>query len=121
MRRTRFSLVVLLSILPACGSDDGPLQNTPPPPETGPRMYNYAGTGESGSGDTGQLPLDTWLQWPQDITFAPDSALVVVDWGNHRVIGIDRSTGQFRQLVGTFDGVAGEPCSVYPAPCDVGA
>ena len=120
MGHTRIFLVALLLLLPACGSDDDPLENTPPPPETGPRMYNYAGTGVKGLGETGQLPLDTDLNWPQDITFDPDSALVVVDWGNHRVIRIDRPTGEFLQLAGTSDGVAGEPCLAYPAPCEVG-
>lgn len=121
MGRTRFAFLALLLVLPACGDDAAPLENSPPPPPTGPRMYNVAGTGTAGVGPMDQLPLDTQLHWPQDITFAPDSTLVVVDWGNHRVIGIDPPTGHFRQFAGTFDGTAGEPCSPYPTPCDVGA
>jgi sugar lactone lactonase YvrE len=118
MGRTR--LVFLLAVLAQCACDDdsAPLENTPPPPA--PRMFNVAGTGVAGLGSIDQLPLDTDLHWPQDITFTPDSLLVVVDWGNHRVIGIDPSTDRFRLMVGTFDGVAGEPCAPHPSPCDVG-
>ena len=118
MRCLRPALLLFLLLLSACG-DDTPVENPPPPPE-GPRMHNIAGTGTGGVGEIGQLPLDTDLQWPQDITFAPDSTLVVVDWGNHRIIGIDPSTGLFKQYAGTLDGSQGEPCLPLPSPCDVG-
>ena len=121
MRRIRPALLLFLLLCSACGDDDNPVDNPPPPPPDGPRMYTVAGTGTGGLGEVGLLPLDTDLQWPQDITFAPDSTLVVVDWGNHRVIGIDPPTGAFKQYAGTFDGIPGEPCLPAPTPCDVGA
>jgi streptogramin lyase len=81
-------------------------------------MYNMAGTGTSGLGDVGQLPLVTKLFRPEDIAFAPDGSLVVVDWNNHRVLGIDPTNGAFYQMAGSLNGMAGDPCGAYPAPCD---
>ena len=119
MRRTHRLLLIPL-LLAACGEDDDAPITPPPPPPDGPRMYNIAGTGTGGVGAVGQLPLDTDLQWPQDITFGLDSSLVVIDWGNHRIIGIDPPTGTFKQYAGTFDGSQGEPCLPAPSPCEVG-
>lgn len=81
-------------------------------------MYNAAGTGASGLGVTGQLPLVTQLFRPEDLAFAPDGSLVVVDWNNHRVLGVDPTSGTFYQIAGSLNGAAGDPCGAYPAPCD---
>jgi hypothetical protein len=41
-----------------------------------------------------------------------------VDWNNHRVLGVDPSSGTFYQIAGSLNGAAGDPCGAYPAPCD---
>jgi streptogramin lyase len=42
----------------------------------------------------------------------------VVDWNNHRILGINPVDGSFYLLAGSVDGIPGEPCAVYPTPCD---
>jgi streptogramin lyase len=81
-------------------------------------MYNVAGTGVDGFGALDQKPLDTQLYNPQDIAFDPAGNLVVVDWNNHRILVVVPDTGLFTLVAGTLDGKPGEPCGIYPAPCD---
>ncbi|HKW13821.1 MAG TPA: hypothetical protein VJS69_04985 [Candidatus Krumholzibacteria bacterium] len=81
-------------------------------------MYNVAGTGTDGFGALDQLPLATKLYNPQDIAFDPAGNLVVVDWNNHRILVVVPETGLFTLVAGTLDGKPGEPCGIYPSPCD---
>lgn len=120
MSSNRFVLFLCFLALIACDKDSPVDPPPPPPPPTGPKMYNVAGTGVEGFGAAEQLPLDTQLRWPQDIAFTPDSTLVVVDWDNHRVIALDKTTGTFRMLAGSVDGVPGEPCPIVQGPCENG-
>jgi DNA-binding beta-propeller fold protein YncE len=80
-------------------------------------MYNVAGTGTSGFGMLLQPPLETQLFWPQDVAFDPAGQLVVVDWNNHRVLGLNAAGGTFDLLAGAYDGKPGDPCQ-NPTLCD---
>jgi WD40 repeat protein len=51
------------------------------------------------------------------VAFGPDGKAVVLDWNNHRVIGVD-ANGHFKLIVGVADGDFGDPCPTAPAPCD---
>ena len=109
----RFHPVVLFAVvaLAGCGSGGGgttePVDDGTPKPG---HLYNYAGTGAPGYGAVGQVPSKTQLYWPQDVSFGPDGAPYVLDWNNHRVIAIDKTTGRFRLVVGVSDGDFGDPC-----------
>ena len=98
----------------SCGGDD-PVQAEDPGAQPG-HVYIYAGDGRAGYGSVGQVPAKTRLYWPQDVVFAPDGAPVILDWNNHRVIGLDDS-GRFELIVGVADGDFGDPCPASPAPC----
>jgi DNA-binding beta-propeller fold protein YncE len=116
----RFSRLVIFGLLVLACSDDNPVREEPDPivhPAKG-YMYNWAGTGTRGFGLAIGPPLNTPLNYPQDVAFAPDGSPVIVDWNNHRVLGFDSTSGNVRLLVGGFDGIAGEPCGPYPSPCD---
>jgi sugar lactone lactonase YvrE len=80
-------------------------------------MYNWAGTGDATFGPMGQPPLATNLYFPMDVAFGPDGAPVIADWNNHRVIGLDKSTGHFKLIAGATDGDLGDPCTMLPATC----
>lgn len=81
-------------------------------------MYNMAGTGAHGTGEVDQLPLATDLNWPQDIAFDHAGSLVIVDWNNHRVLRADPASGHLFVVVGSPEGMTGDPCGPYPLPCD---
>jgi DNA-binding beta-propeller fold protein YncE len=101
-----------------------PVRNDPPDPIVHPAkgyMYNWAGTGTAGFGSLGR-PLETQFHYPQDVAFTPDGSPIVVDWNNHRIVGYDSTSGSFGLMAGGFDGNPGEPCDIYPSPCeDIGA
>jgi hypothetical protein len=80
-------------------------------------IYNWAGTGTAAFGPMGQSPLNTSLYWPQDIVLGPSGRVVVADWNNHRVIGLNTVTGHFELLAGADDGNLGDPCPIAPATC----
>jgi len=81
-------------------------------------MYNVAGTGHEGFGATEQAPLNTQLYYPQDLAFDPAGYLIIVDWNNHRLLGINPGDGTLYLVAGTLDGNPGEPCPQYPGLCD---
>jgi DNA-binding beta-propeller fold protein YncE len=63
---------------------------SPPCPRTSGTICTVAGTGVAGDGEDGRLPLKTMLYDPTDIAFAPDGALVIVDWNNHRIRSVQK-------------------------------
>jgi len=106
-------LVIGLSVLFAsCGSDDPTTPSTPDEdqttgfsisnPEVG-RVYVWGGNGFPGAGAMGRAPGYTSLYWPTDVNFDPAGEQVVLDWNNHRVLGLDGS-GKFEKLVGNAFG-----------------
>jgi DNA-binding beta-propeller fold protein YncE len=54
-------------------------------PHTSGTICTVAGNGVAGDGADRKLPTETMLYDPSDIAFAPDGALVIVDWNNHRI------------------------------------
>jgi adhesin/invasin len=105
-------------ILAGCGSEGGPSEPEDDGTPKAGHVYNFAGTGAPGYGATGQTPAKTQLYWPQDVSFAPDGSAILLDWNNHRVIGLDKTTGRFKLLVGVADGDFGDPCPLAPNPCE---
>lgn len=116
IHRLVFSVACVAAVvLASCGDD-----STTPPVDDSPQaghVYIYAGTGRPGYGAMGQTPQKTQVYWPQDVTFAPDGSAVILDWNNHRVIGVDKLTGRFKLIVGVADGDFGDPCPPAPDPC----
>jgi DNA-binding beta-propeller fold protein YncE len=79
-------LVALLPFLLAVGCTDEAIVPTPIEcPHTSGTICTVAGTGVAGDGADLRLPRETMLYDPTDIAFAPDGALVIVDWNNHRI------------------------------------
>jgi adhesin/invasin len=105
--------------LAGCGSGGG--GPSEPEDDGTPKVghvYNHTGTGAPGYGAMGQTPGKTQLYWPQDVSFAPDGSAVVLDWNNHRVISLDKTSGRYELVVGVADGDFGDPCPLAPAPCE---
>lgn len=48
-------------------------------------ICTFMGNGEAGLGHDGMAALDVSLYLPQDLSFAPDGQVYVVDWNNHRI------------------------------------
>jgi hypothetical protein len=71
-------------------------------PEVG-RVYVWGGNGFPGAGAMGKAPGYTSLYWPTDVGFDPDGEAIVLDWNNHRVLGLDGS-GKFEKIVGNAFG-----------------
>jgi hypothetical protein len=94
MLRRNFGLLipfvgVAAFALAGCGDDTaGPDPNTPPPDDPGipyETIQTWMGTGINGAGLDGLPPLQTALNLPQDLAFAPNGQPYVLDWNNHRV------------------------------------
>jgi DNA-binding beta-propeller fold protein YncE len=74
-------LIALLPALLFAGCSDEEIECS----RTSGTICTVAGTGVAGDGADHRLPTDTMLYDPSDIAFAPDGALVIVDWNNHRI------------------------------------
>jgi streptogramin lyase len=119
MRRTLlyFSIALLaLAAIPlhlGCGSDS---TTAPETPEAKPYLpyiknaqtgyiYRWAGVvradgvGVAGKGEQGQAPGETALYWPQDVAFDPTGRIYVLDWNNHRVLGLNDNI-TFKEIIG---------------------
>ncbi len=71
------------------------LEGCPPPV-----IQTIAGSEYAGFNGDGQLATASYLYLPQDMTWAPDGHLYVVDWNNHRLRRIN-DDGTFETVVGT--------------------
>jgi DNA-binding beta-propeller fold protein YncE len=106
MKKLGLGLAVVAAL--GCG---GSLPGQPPGPmpaglsviehcsQTPGSICTVAGTGVAGDGKDGLPPLETRLYAPVDMAFAPDGALVVVDWNNHRIRMVD-GTGKLKIVAG---------------------
>lgn len=110
-----FVLVGLGVFFVGCSSDDPTVPPTTPVcddqnpggytisnPEAG-HVYVWAGNGLPGAGEMGHLPGYTRLYWPVEVNFDPTGDPIVLDWNNHRVIGLD-DAGKFVKLIGHYFG-----------------
>jgi DNA-binding beta-propeller fold protein YncE len=79
-------LTLLLPLVLAAGCSDEAIPPAPIEcPHTSGTICTVAGNGVAGDGADRRLPTDTMLYDPSDVAFAPDGALVIVDWNNHRI------------------------------------
>jgi len=80
-------LLVPLLLASACTDEDIIPPPAPPPecPKVSGTICTVAGTGVAGDGADGLSSKETMLYDPTDIALAPDGALVIVDWNNHRI------------------------------------
>lgn len=62
-------------------------------------ICTFMGNGEAGLGHDGMAPLDVSLYLPQDLSFAPDGQVYVVDWNNHRIRTL--VDGKVETVIGT--------------------
>jgi DNA-binding beta-propeller fold protein YncE len=62
-------------------------------------ICTLAGTGVAGDGADDQSPFATMLYAPTDVAFAPDGALVIVDWNNHRIRAVTKE-GRLKIVAG---------------------
>ncbi len=76
-----FMSAALLAACEGAPASDDP-GNCPSAPGT---ICTVAGNGVAGDGEDGLLPRRTMLYAPADVAFAPDGAMVIVDWNNHRI------------------------------------
>ncbi|HEY3245582.1 MAG TPA: hypothetical protein VGM03_19740 [Phycisphaerae bacterium] len=98
-RHAASALVLLVSALAGCpgsmpsgtpsATNNGTGQNNTnantPPVDARPVITTVAGAGYAGFNGESGAPLDIALYLPQDVTIAPDSAVIIVDWNNHRI------------------------------------
>jgi sugar lactone lactonase YvrE len=82
--RASLSLSLCLPALLALGCEDY-ADPAPECPKTSGTICTVAGTGVAGDGADRKPLLQTMLYGPSDLAFAPDGALVIVDWNNHRI------------------------------------
>jgi sugar lactone lactonase YvrE len=96
---THGAFLAITAIIAGCGTN---AESDPPGPEC-PRVpgtiCTLAGTGVAGDGADGLSALATRLYSPADVAFAPDGALVIVDWNNHR-IRMRQPDGRLRIVAG---------------------
>jgi streptogramin lyase len=76
--------------------------NAAPPPTTNYRIETFAGTGDPGDvppggGPAREVPFDL----PFGVELGPEGAVFVTCVGTHRVLRIDRQTGQVSSVAGT--------------------
>ena len=90
------SVVALPALLTACGG----VEEEPKvcAAESG-NICTFMGTGKAGLGQDGLPPQEVRLYLPQDISFAPDGTMYVMDWNNHRVRVVQ--DGKTQTLIGT--------------------
>lgn len=94
MRSRAFAAIVLCAQFACEAPDDGP--TCPRVPGT---ICTVAGNGIAGDGADDLPPLATMLYSPTDIAFAPDGALVIIDWNNHRIREVQK-TGRLKIVAG---------------------
>lgn len=79
-------------------------------------MRTIAGTGASGFGGDGGPATSAQLNQPMDLALAADGALLIADFGNHRIRRVDLATGIITTVAG--NGLAvGE--NALPSPTGV--
>jgi DNA-binding beta-propeller fold protein YncE len=78
------ALLLALGVVAGCVDETIPKEEVPCPHTSG-TICTVAGNGVAGDGADHLLPTKTMLYDPSDIAFAPDGALVLVDWNNHRI------------------------------------
>ena len=96
MKRT---LAILLAVLGSGCTDEEIVPDPVSCPRTSGTICTIAGNGVAGDGADGLPALQTMLYTPTDIAFAPDGALVVVDWNNHRIRATN-AEGRLRIVAG---------------------
>lgn len=94
----RITLAWAVALLTACAGGGG---DTPPEPvcEGDGVICTFMGNGEAGLGHDGMGPLEVSLYLPQDLSFAPDGQVYVVDWNNHRIRTL--VDGKVETVIGT--------------------
>jgi sugar lactone lactonase YvrE len=93
-------LAVAAIVAGACGANaEPPEPGRPECPRASGTICTVAGTGVAGDGADGLPALETRLYSPADVAFAPDGALVIVDWNNHR-IRLRQPDGRLRIVAG---------------------
>jgi len=93
------TLAILLAVLGSGCTDEEIPQEPVTCPKTSGTICTIAGNGVAGDGADGLPPMKTMLYTPTDISFAPDGALVVVDWNNHRIRQV-QADGNFKIVAG---------------------
>jgi DNA-binding beta-propeller fold protein YncE len=100
------SVFVLASAaLTGCSADPQPEPHCTPAPGT---ICTVAGNDVMGLSGDGGPAIDAELYWPMDMTIGPDGLRHIVDWNNHRIRGIDPTTGFIRTIAGV-DGIGDGP------------
>ena len=59
----------------------------------------WMGDGTQGWDGDGNIPAQSWLNQPTDLTFGPDGRAYVVDWNNHRIRRL-RADGTLETFIG---------------------
>jgi DNA-binding beta-propeller fold protein YncE len=78
-------LFILSAALLAAGGCEDFADPAPECPRTSGTICTVAGNGIAGDGADLRPAQQTMMYAPTDIAFAPDGALVIVDWNNHRI------------------------------------
>lgn len=76
--------------------------NEPPPPIDPPGIVRtIAGTGAADFGGDGGAGVDAMLNQPMGIGLTTDDALLIADFGNHRIRRLDLTSGLIDSVAGT--------------------
>jgi sugar lactone lactonase YvrE len=78
-------------------------------------ISRYAGIGIPANTQGELPPLMTGLYLPVDVSFGPDGTPYIVDWNNHRIVGIENAVGKTIMAGGEDigDGSGNDPADVY--------
>jgi hypothetical protein len=93
--------LLLGTTLAVCGCDPRSTEDAPIAPNADGTVSTIAGTGSTGYGGDGLRAVDAQLHQPMDLAFASSNALLIADFGNHRVRQLDMATGRISTIAGT--------------------
>jgi hypothetical protein len=86
-------LAFVIAVAAGCGSSSGS------PTVLSGAIGTWMGDGTQGYDGDGNIPAQSWLNQPTDLTFGPDGRAYIVDWNNHRIRRL-RADGTLETFIG---------------------
>jgi len=92
-RANAVGLAFVIAVAAGCGSSSGS------PTILAGAIGTWMGDGTQGYDGDGNVPAQSWLNQPTDLTFGPDGHAYIVDWNNHRIRRL-RADGTLETFIG---------------------
>jgi len=115
LRARDFAFGVAVLLFAGCTAPP-PVDTSPVTPNSDGTVSTVAGTGDPGFAGDGARGTLARLSQPMDVALASTNALLIADFGNHRIRLLSLENGEITTIAG--DGESDTPASL-PAPCGV--